>query len=224
MDISHWQSQFEAYLADIENDHAHEVSHARRVWRNARLIMQGGELIEEERSSPLVILTACYFHDYISLPKDSPDRHKSSGFSATKCKEILEQDFPAFPADLIDKVQHAIRSHSFSANILPETIEAKIVQDADRIEALGPIGLARVFYIAGQLNQKLFDAEDPLAKHRPLNEKRYTLDHFQHKLFNLAETMQTPAGRTLALERTQYLKEFVADLVVDLATGDNTLP
>lgn len=61
----------------------------------------------------------------------------------------------------------------------PLTTEAKIVQDADRLEALGAIGLARVFAVSGALGVALFDGEDPFAQHRPLDDKRYALDHFR---------------------------------------------
>ncbi|MFA9353024.1 hydrolase, partial [Escherichia coli] len=75
-----------------------------------------------------------------------------------------------------------IEAHSFSAKIAPETLEAKIVQDADRLEALGAIGLARVFAVSGALGVALFDAEDPFARQRGLDDKQYALDHFQTKL------------------------------------------
>lgn len=65
------------------------------------------------------------------------------------------------------------------------------MQDADRLEALGAIGLARVFAVSGSLGVALFDGEDPFAQHRPLDDKRYALDHFQTKLLKLPQTMQT---------------------------------
>ncbi|HDO7482899.1 TPA: HD domain-containing protein, partial [Escherichia coli] len=79
--------------------------------------------------------------------------------------------FVQFPAEKIEAVCHAIAAHSFSAQIAPLTTEAKIVQDADRLEALGAIGLARVFAVSGALGLALFDGEDPFAQHRPLDDK-----------------------------------------------------
>ena len=87
-----------------------------------------------------------------------------------------------FPAEKIEAVCHAIAAHSFSAQIAPLTTEAKIVQDADRLEALGAIGLARVFAVSGALGVALFDGEDPFAQHRPLDDKRYALDHCPDKV------------------------------------------
>jgi len=104
---------------------------------------------------------------------------------------LLESAFNDFPAEKIKGVHHAIHAHSFSANVLPQTIEAKILQDADRLEALGAIGLARVFYVAGQLNTQLFHPEDPLAEQRIADDTLYALDHFPLKLFKLPSLMHT---------------------------------
>ncbi|MBO2025748.1 HD domain-containing protein [Klebsiella pneumoniae] len=120
----------------------------------------------------LVLLTACYFHDIVSLPK------------IIRAKSILDDGrrenprhsavgFADFPADRYPAVSHAIEAHSFSAAIPPRTLEAKIVQDADRLESLGAIGLARVFAVAGALNTILFDAEDPFADRRALDDRKY---------------------------------------------------
>lgn len=128
--------------------------------------------------------------------------------------------FAQFPAEKIEAVCHAIAAHSFSAQIAPLTTEAKIVQDADRLEALGAIGLARVFAVSGALGLALFDGEDPFAQHRPLDDKRYALDHFQTKLLKLPQTMQTARGKQLAQHNAQFLVEFMAKLGAELA-GEN---
>ena len=122
---------------------------------------------------------------------------------------ILQSAFADFPADRYPAVSHAIEAHSFSAAIPPRTLEAKIVQDADRLESLGAIGLARVFAVAGALNTILFDAEDPFADRRALDDRKYALDHFQCKLLRLPETMQTDKGKAMA-QHNPFLVEFMA--------------
>jgi uncharacterized protein len=108
----------------------------------------------------------------------------------------------------IAAVAHAITTHSFSANLPPETLEAKILQDADRLDAIGAIGVARYFYISGRMNSLLHDLADPAAEHRPLDDSRFALDHFPAKLLKLANGFQTEAGRRLAAQRHVRLVEF----------------
>ncbi|MCV5180195.1 HD domain-containing protein, partial [Escherichia coli] len=82
---------------------------------------------------------------------------RSSILAAEETRRLLREEFAQFPAEKIEAVCHAIAAHSFSAQIAPLTAEAKIVQDADRLEALGAIGLARVFAVSGALGVALFD-------------------------------------------------------------------
>lgn len=131
------------------------------------------------------------FSRYREPGENHPQRQRSSILAAEETRRLLREEFAQFPAEKIEAVCHAIAAHSFSAQIAPLTAEAKIVQDADRLEALGAIGLARVFAVSGALGVALFDGEDPFAQHRPLDDKRYALDHFQTKLLKLPHTMQT---------------------------------
>lgn len=212
MELQDWQSKFEAWLRDNHSgqDAAHDISHFRRVWKTSQKLSQDASV------DWLVVLTACYFHDLVSLPKNHPDRHRSSVLAAQETRRMLRRDFPDFPQHSIPAVCHAIEAHSFSAKIAPETIEAKIVQDADRLEALGAIGLARVFAVSGALGVALFDAEDPFARQRGLDDKQYALDHFQTKLLTLPSTMQTKQGRHLAQHNADFLLTYMAKLSAEL--------
>lgn len=212
MELQDWQSKFEAWLRDNHSgqDAAHDISHFRRVWKTSQ------KLSPDASVDWLVVLTACYFHDLVSLPKNHPDRHRSSVLAAQETRRMLRRDFPDFPQHSIPAVCHAIEAHSFSAKIAPETIEAKIVQDADRLEALGAIGLARVFAVSGALGVALFDAEDPFARQRGLDDKQYALDHFQTKLLTLPMTMQTEQGRHLAQHNADFLLTYMAKLSGEL--------
>ena len=212
MELQDWQSKFEAWLRDNHSgqDAAHDISHFRRVWKTSQKLSQDASV------DWLVVLTACYFHDLVSLPKNHPDRHRSSVLAAQETRRMLRRDFPDFPQHSIPAVCHAIEAHSFSAKIAPETIEAKIVQDADRLEALGAIGLARVFAVSGALGVALFDAEDPFARQRGLDDKQYALDHFQTKLLTLPSTMQTEQGRHLAQHNADFLLSYMAKLSAEL--------
>jgi uncharacterized protein len=144
MDLQHWQAQFENWLKNHHQhqDAAHDVCHFRRVWATAQ------KLAADDDVDMLVILTACYFHDIVSLAKNHPQRQHSSILAAEEARRLLREEFVQFPAEKIEAVCHAIAAHSFSAQIAPLTTEAKIVQDADRLEALGAIG-ARVCCFRG---------------------------------------------------------------------------
>lgn len=212
MELAQWQHRFESWLHENHtiDDAAHDISHFRRVWMTAQKIMA------RQAVDPLVILTACYFHDIVSLPKNHPERSQSSFLAARETREILQRDFPDFPPERYAAVEHAIEAHSFSAGMTPQSLEAQIVQDADRLEALGAIGLARVFAVSGSLGVALFDARDPFADSRELNDKAFALDHFQTKLLHLPATMQTDMGRELARHNADFLILFMAKLSAEL--------
>ncbi len=210
-DIFKWQQLFEERIAiELEQqgyeDAAHDLSHVRRVWQHCLNISKQDKLDVE----PLVLLAAAYFHDVVNVPKNSKDRKQASRLAAERAVTILQS--LEFPSEYLEEVKGAIESHSYSANLEAKSSAAKVVQDADRLEALGALGIARLFYVAGQMNSELFDAADPWAKERELNDKQYAIDHFYVKLFNIKKTMQTQTGRQLAEELStkmhDYLEQF----------------
>jgi uncharacterized protein len=207
--LENWERRFNAYY-DYNwqggiTDGSHDPGHFRRVWRVSRDI----DREEGEPADKLILLAAAFFHDLVSLPKNHPDRREASRLSAERAVELLKTQWDDFPDGKLEGVRHAIHAHSFSAGVGPMTVEAKILQDADRMEALGAIGLARVFYTAGQMNSALFDAVDPLAERRMPDDKQYALDHFQLKLLRLPAMMHTATGRRMAEGRAGYLREFL---------------
>jgi len=188
------------------DDGSHDIAHILRVFKNAMRIHA------QEGGDGRVLAAAVLLHDCVAVEKNSPLRSQASRLAAEKASKIL--------ADLgwdraeIEAVAHAVTAHSFSANITPETLEAKILQDADRLDAIGMVGAARCFYIAGRMGSGLYDPADPLAKERPLDDKAFAIDHFAVKLFKLADGFRTKAGRALAAERHERLKT-VLDLFMD---------
>jgi len=210
-ELEYWERRFAGFLESgpALTDGSHDLGHFQRVWKAARYINRE----EGEPADPLILLAAAYFHDLVSFPKDHPRRSESSRVSAERAVELLRgplsEGGPAFPAAKIEGVRHAIHAHSFSARVEPLTAEARILQDADRLEAVGAIGLARVFYTAGQLGQKLFHPEDPLAEEREPDDRLYSLDHFKVKLLKLPALMNTATGRRMAESNAVYLEQFL---------------
>jgi len=190
-------------------DGAHDMAHLLRVWRNVQTIMEG------EGGDAEVLLAATILHDSVWVDKLSPDRPFGSRKAAAKARALLQG--LGWPEDRIDLTCHAIEAHSFSAGIPPETVEAKVLQDADRLDALGHIGVARCFATAGQGGQALYHLTDPTAHARPLDEVAYALDHFQTKLLRLGEGFQTKTGRALAAERTAVLRRFFEGMLAEVS-------
>jgi len=201
-ELTHWQARLMEMAASADTgDGAHDASHLERVWRAAGTLLDA-----HTEADRLVVLAACHLHDLVNLPKHHPDRAQASRLAAELATRLLTD--AGFPADRLDAVAHAIEAHSFSAGIAPRTIEASIVQDADRLDALGAVGLARLYYTAGRMGSALAHATDPLAHGRELDDRAYALDHIEAKLAALPATMRTETGARVARERLDWLRAF----------------
>jgi uncharacterized protein len=206
-----WTDRFsdflEAQAADA--DAAHDRAHVDRVVTTAR------RLAEDEQAQMDVVVPAAWLHDCVVLPKDAPDRSQASRRAAEAAREFLESE--GYPEQWIADIEHAIAAHSYSGDIEPETTEAKVVQDADRLDALGAIGIARCFTVGGALDQSLYDPEDPFCDDRAPDDDTSTLDHFYAKLLRLPATMQTEAGRAEAKKRASFLQTYLDQLREELS-------
>src|SRR5256714_4220685 len=201
-----WEARF-AGLLDREqsaNDAAHDEGHVRRVVANAK------KLAEAEAADLAVVLPAAWLHDCIAIAKNSPERTSASRLAAERAGELLRA--AGYPAQHIPAIEHAIEAHSFSARVTPRTLEAKVVQDADRLEALGAVGIARTLITGGANGTPFYNFSEPFPVTRAADDRTSIIDHFFTKLLLLAETMQTAAGRAAAQQRAEFLKEFLTQL------------
>ena len=185
-------------------DPAHDITHVERVVQNTLA------LTEAENGDLTISVPAAWLHDCVSVAKDSPLRKQASKLAADEAVRFLESI--QYPSGLLPQIHHAIEAHSFSANIPTETLEARIVQDADRLEAVGAIGIARCFLTGGSMGTPLYEPSDPFAENRELDDRSYTLDHFYCKLLGLADTMKTQAGKAEAIKRTDYMRAFLQQI------------
>ena len=188
----------------MENDSVHDFEHTIRVYKNAQ------KICKKEKANEKLVLSAALLHDIISYPKSDKRSKISSIESAKKSKEILEKF--DFSKDEIIIILDAIRDHSFSQNKIPKTLEGKILQDADRLDALGAIGIARVFATGGLLKRPFYNIDDPFCKRRPPDDNTWTIDHFFQKLLKLESLMNTKSEKAEAKKRTRILKEFLNQL------------
>lgn len=211
MNLDRLREKLERAFLDLasDDDGSHDIHHARRVHRLAFEISK-----REGRGNRNYLMAAAYLHDIVNLPKNAPNRRDASKLSAAASVPVLEEC--GFSEGDIEAIRHIIVAHSFSAGVSPESDEARMFQDADRIDAMGAVGLARTFYIAGKLGSRLFDGSDPFAEHRPLDDRSFALDHFAAKILRLPETMQTRSGRQLATERTEIIRHYLDALGQEL--------
>ncbi len=196
-------------------DGAHDESHLLRVWRNVEAIREaeGGDL--------RILLAATLLHDCVRVDKRSPERPSASRLAAERASDVLAG--LGWEAEDLGRVAHAIEAHSFSAGIAPRSREARILQDADRLDAMGFIGVARCMYLAGAHGASIHHATDPAGTDRTLEDQLYALDHFRTKLLDLGERMQTARGRELAAERVGRLETFYRGLLEEVGVGEGAV-
>ena len=200
--------RFESFINNLDSDTAHGIEHIRRVVINARRIANA------EGANLDVVIPAAWLHDCVVVPKNSPDRSRASTLAADRAIEYLREN--NFPAEHFSAIHHAIAAHSFSAGIPCETLEARVVQDADRLDALGAIGLARCLAVGGQLSLNLYASVDPFCKEREPDDRSFVVDHFFQKLLTLPATMKTRSGETEAEQRVKYLSGFLEQLASEI--------
>lgn len=203
-------ARFQAHL-DAENlsrDSAHDLSHSLRVARLAH------RLCEAEGADGNVAVAAALLHDLVWVPKNHQDSKDTAGMSA-ELAPTLCSGLPLIDGKSV-RIAEAILTHSFSGGGVAATLEARIVQDADRLEAIGAIGLARVFATGASFGAALWHSGDPWAEARDLDDKAFSLDHFERKLLKLAAGMNTPAAKALATRRQEVLLGYLAALREEL--------
>ncbi len=211
MELSVWQDIFDAKARDLYpvTDPAHDFLHIRRVATKAI------ELAHEEGADLMIVLPAAYFHDFVRIPKNDPGRRQASTLSAEAATQYLS--VAGYPARYFDAIRHAIAAHSFSAGIPCETIEAKVVQDADRLDSLGAIGIARCFTTTALMGRPYYQERDLFAENRALDDKSYAVDHFFVKLFKVSETLQTASARIEGARRVAFIKAYLKQLRSEIA-------
>ena len=186
---------------------AHDFQHVFRVYKNAELISEEEKLVDLD-----IVLAAALLHDLVVYPKGSIKSANSADESAEIAKKIL-LEHKSYPRDKIEKVADIIKIHSYSKNLVPTSIEGKILQDADRLDAIGAIGLARAFSVGGSENRPLYNPIDPFcSSERQLDSVRWTLDHIESKLMALRNSMHTKTAKKIAYQRTEFMKLFVNQL------------
>ena len=216
-----WQAEWEETFCKFveiemqEADPGHDLAHVRRVVNAAVRIGVA------EGAAAKVVLPAAWLHDCVVVAKDSPLRSQASRMAADRAANFLMKI--GYEGEFILAIQHAILAHSFSAKVAPETLEAKVVQDADRLEAIGALGLARCLMTGGSMGIQLVSAEEPFPLNRAADDAVSSIDHLFVKLLRLPRMMQTATGSSMGEKRVAFLKYFLRELADELYVDQQVL-
>lgn len=219
------------YLYDLSSkippaDAGHDFTHIERVAKYGLKLFSDEVFAAEKRELSKdevdAILAAAFLHDCVPIPKNSPLRKESSRLASEKAAEILnsqknENGERAWSRDWVFEITAAIHDHSFSSGRVPQSLLGECLQDADRLEALGAIGLFRTIATGVSMGAQLFDPMDPWAEHRELDDKKYSIDHFFTKLLKLPATFRTAFGKKEAQKRADYLQDFLNQLKAEIS-------
>ncbi len=192
------------------DDPAHGWDHIQRVYKLALYIA------ELESADFFIVGMAALMHDIGHLSTGKTQHH--ADLSMSMAGELLTAY--DVPTDTQEAILHAIAAHSFSLDIEPRTLEAKVVRDADRLDSLGAIGILR-WAITGAVRRtgdtQTYHPDDPFAERHILDDRRYMLDHFFTKLLKLSSMMSTQTGRALAEQRTAFMHIYLDEFRRELA-------
>ncbi len=196
--------------------HVLRVAHlAEKILREECLRKDGREAAQDEIDA---VVAAALLHDCVPVPKNSPLRKESARLCAEKAEEWL-RELKWSPEDRIAEITGAIFDHSYSSGRIPCNRVGRCLQDADRLEALGALGLFRTIATGVSMGAMLFDPEDPWAERRELDDRKYTIDHFYTKLLSLPSTFRTESARQEAVSRARFLESFAAQLRHELGSS-----
>ena len=182
-------------------DPAHDILHVRRVAALARTIAAA------EGADPLVCVGAALLHELVNLPKDHPESWRSGDLCAEAAASVLREE--GVDADRSAEICACIRDHAFSKGVTPASLPARIVQDADRLDAIGAVGVARLFATCQAMRTPFYSEHDPLCRERSPDDRRFGLDHFFRKLLRIPAGLHTDSARQLAGPRAVLMDDFL---------------
>jgi uncharacterized protein len=192
------------------DDLAHGWEHVSRVYQLA-LYIAG-----QEGANSFIAGSAALMHDLgRTVPQNGTTHH--ADLSATLAAELLKTY--QVPHHTQEEILHAIVAHSFSRDLEPRTLEARVVRDADRLDGLGATGIIR-WAITGTIRRntqtRTYHPTDPFDEQHTPDDRSYMLDHFYSKLLKLSDSMTTKTGRLLSQRRTFFMHTFLNELRSEL--------
>jgi uncharacterized protein len=187
---------------------AHDELHVARVMDSARKIAHA------EGADLDVCVTAALLHELFNHPKGHPESSRSGDVCAEHATVLLREH--GYDEPFIERVAYCIRVHAFSRGIMPETLEAKVLQDADRLDAIGAIGIARLFATSAEMKRPFYALDDPFCRAREPDDKQWGIDHFYRKLLRIGDGLHTATARAIAGERIAFMRAYLDQLEREL--------
>jgi len=186
----------------------HDWHHINRVWKLAR------QIGAREAANQEVVELGALVHDIADWKFHDGD----DSVGPREAERLLREEGAS--ADVIQQVVDIVATISFKGagvTTAMSTLEGKCVQDADRLDAIGAIGIARCFAYGGHAGRLMYDPDEPPVLHATAEaykaSKGHSLNHFYEKLFLLKDRMNTPTGRAMAESRHQFMQDFVAQFL-----------
>lgn len=192
----------------VKGDPSHDFQHIRRVSFLAKKIG------EHEEADLEVVMPAALFHDTIVYRKDSLESKNETDESALATGDILHA-LEGYPKEKIPSVQTCIRECSFTKGLQPSSLESAVLQDADLLESTGAISIIRTFSSGGQMQRQFYNPQDPFRRDTEPNAGDSGLDLFYVRLLKAQGRMHTEYAKKIAERRTQFLKDFLAELELE---------
>ncbi len=189
-----------AYYHEAES--AHDFDHVLRVLALAE------RLARAEGADLEIVRAAALLHDIARSDEDESRGDDHAAMAAERAGTILRERGVA--PERVDAVAHAIAAHRFRGSAVPQTLEAKVLFDADKLDSIGAIGIARAFAISGALNQRLWGevAADAVATRNQRNSSHTAVTEFVVKLSKVRERVFTTSAHQIAEERHAYMVAF----------------
>jgi uncharacterized protein len=180
---------------------SHDWDHTERV---LRLCLRIGK---KESADLEILRLAALLHDIGRREEDSSNGKICHGErGAELAGKILERH--GLSKEIIARITHCIGTHRFRRNRLPESLEAKILFDADKLDSIGAVGIGRAFLFAGEVGARLHDPDIVVGRTRPYTREDTAYREFLIKLNKIRERMFTREGRRIARERHQFMVKF----------------
>jgi len=191
----------------VDDPSGHDWYHVERVFKMAL------KIAEKEGADITIVGVAALLHD-VGIKKEIECGFDHSEYGANFSKEYLLRI--GFDPSKIERVVEAVREHRYGKHVKPKSLEGKVLQDADMLDALGAIGIARAFAYGGARGAPIYDPAEKVEAYDPFKVKS-TITHFREKLLNIKDRLNTKTAKEIGLERHKFMEQFLDEFYKEIS-------